>query len=258
MTQITNEAIYELLKTQGDMLKMQSKRFDSVEKRIDGVDNRLADIKEEIRDVKIEQRDFRRRMDMVETKINGIHISWNNKLIAGVLGTSAVASALVAVLVRFFFLTLPSMGKPETDSRTSPLREAKDRHYLKQLMLATIASVGIGMGSSALAESDETVDNFPLQAIPEYSENIEGWKELYQAQIDGSMDYRQALRLFLTLRVADLGYGDPKEVPRELRTAIRSDYNDWQGLAGELMSKEAKEQIDKDTDEFLADLASNN
>ena len=151
-------------------------------------------------------------------------------------------------------LVLKIMGDIETGSQIFLLSEANDKSSLRRLMLATIVSAGVSLGSQALAESNIQENHRPLQAIPEYSDNQQGWQALYQAQIEGhgdidSSEYRNWKRKFISLRLSDLGYTSLKDAPKDVFKQVIFDYNDWQSLVW-------KNKTSEDTDEFLATLAS--
>ncbi|MES9881365.1 MAG: hypothetical protein ABW185_10840 [Sedimenticola sp.] len=108
--EVSNEQIYDLLKAQAQRLQVQEKRTDQLfeflkefkadfsQFKSDTHDN-FSDTRADIRSLKRGQERLEDRTTSMEKKIDGIHISWNHKLIAGTIGTSAVISGIVAFAI---------------------------------------------------------------------------------------------------------------------------------------------------------------
>lgn len=77
-SKVSNEMIYELLKRQHEDLRDLKTDMRRLEDKHDHMDQRLR---------------------RVETSIDGIRMTWSSRLVAGILGTSAVTLALVAYFI---------------------------------------------------------------------------------------------------------------------------------------------------------------
>lgn len=75
---ISNEMIFELLKGQHEDLRDLKQDFRRLDDKFDRMDQRTRKL---------------------EDKIDGIRLSWSQKLVGGILATSAVTSAIVAYAV---------------------------------------------------------------------------------------------------------------------------------------------------------------
>lgn len=85
----TNEQIYELLKElKTDFVQFKNDTHES-----------FSDVRSDIRGLKRSQERLEDRTSRLEDKIDGIQVSWSNKLIAGTIGSSAAVSALVAFAI---------------------------------------------------------------------------------------------------------------------------------------------------------------
>ena len=107
---VSNEQIYALLKLQEE--RFSEFKADIKEFKAD-VNRQFGEIREEIHEIKQEQRETRHRFDRLservevmdqrlysmENKINRIHITWSTRLVGGILGTSAITSAIVAYFI---------------------------------------------------------------------------------------------------------------------------------------------------------------
>ena len=89
---VSNEMLYELLKTQDRSLQLIDKRLDQIDQRFNQIDKRLDRLED-----KVDHMD--QRLRRVETSIEGVRISWSKRLAAAILGSSAVTSAIVAYVV---------------------------------------------------------------------------------------------------------------------------------------------------------------
>ena len=93
---VSNEQIYELL-------KHQEERFGEFKA---DVNRQFGEIREDIHELKVDVRDIRQslnrqdqRIGKLENQIESIRITWSTRLVGGILGTSAVTSAIVAYFV---------------------------------------------------------------------------------------------------------------------------------------------------------------
>ena len=73
-----SEIIIELLKVQG---------------------RHLDDLSNQMQDMRYEQRDQGQRLRRLENSMDSIRMTWSSRLVAGILGTSAITSAAVAYFI---------------------------------------------------------------------------------------------------------------------------------------------------------------
>ncbi len=90
MTQVTNDQLYELLKEfKADMNQFKTEMYQF-----------KSDTQRGLSQLDFDLRALDQRTQRLETKVDGIHVSWNHKLVGSVLATSVTASALVALLMQ--------------------------------------------------------------------------------------------------------------------------------------------------------------
>ena len=107
---VSNDQLYELLKEFKSDVNQQfgvvNQQFVEVNRQFTEINRQFGEIREEIHEIKQEQREMRQilnrydqRLGKLENQIESVRITWSTRLVSGILGTSAVTSAIVAFFI---------------------------------------------------------------------------------------------------------------------------------------------------------------
>ncbi len=88
--------LYELMK---DFKADTNRQFDRIDTRMGRIEEDVRVLDQRTQRLEQQTNQTQNELAQVTAKIGQIHVSWNHKLVGGVLATSVTASALVVLLI---------------------------------------------------------------------------------------------------------------------------------------------------------------